>query len=332
MPYGAAMAEHRDEAWELVPDALLMVDRTGVIVDANPQAVRLLDDPDVIGKAVETFVPAAVRGTHAQRRDTFRHDPSQRAMGAGARLAFERPDGTQVPAHIALTPLAGDHVLVAIRDMSETARHERELIDATRRRILAEDHERIARDLHDTIIQSLFALGMNLQAGLPTGDQRQDDRISSAVDTLDDVIRSIRNVIFDVRRSRVDDTSVQSRVVEVIASMIPSLGFEPTITVRGDLADLSDDLIEHLLAVARESLSNVARHANATATAVDVIGTDDTVMIRVIDDGDGLPAEVTRRSGHANLAERAAMVGGHLAVRAGQAGGTVVEWEAPRSA
>ncbi|MEO0493162.1 MAG: histidine kinase [Actinomycetota bacterium] len=325
------MAEHRDDTWELVPDALLTVDGDGIIVDANPQALRLLDDPDMIGKSVETYVPANVRGTHAQRRDTFRTDPSQRAMGAGARLQFERPDGEQVPAHIALTPLAGDHVLVAIRDMSETARFERDLIEATRRRILAEDHERIARDLHDTIIQSLFALGMNLQAGLPTGDERQDERISSAVDSLDDVIRSIRDVIFDVRRSRVDVTSVQSRVVEVVASMIPSLGFEPVITVRGDLSDLSEDLIDHVLAVARESLSNVARHANATATAVDVIGTDDSVLIRVIDDGEGLPDHLDRHSGHANLADRAEMVHGRFDIHLGQQGGTVVEWEAPRA-
>jgi len=322
-------SDHRSGAWDLVPDALLVVDRGGTIIDANDEANHLFASRRLIGRPIEDFVPDEHTEWHPARRAEYHEAPRRRSMGAGVKLSLKRADGVIVPAHIALSPLPGDCVLAAVRDVSESVAAESRLVDATRRRILAEDHERIARDLHDRIIQSLFALGMNLQAGLPSTDPAQDQRVSDAVDTLDDIIRSIRDVIFDVRRNQPDDDSVLSHVVEIAARFIPSLGFEPLIEVRGMVDGLSDDVEEHLLAVVRESLANVARHAEATTASVEVIGDQGRVIARVSDDGKGLPEDVTRQSGHANMAARARIAGGSFRVATRPSGGTVVEWEAP---
>lgn len=322
-------ADHRSGAWDIVPDALLVVDRGGTIIDANDEAIQLFGSHQLVGRSVEEFVPDEHAEWHPARRGEYHETPRRRSMGAGVKLSLKRADGTIVPAHIALSPLPGDCVLAAVRDVSETVAAESRLIDATRRRILAEDHERIARDLHDRIIQSLFALGMNLQAGLPSADPTQDERVSDAVDTLDDIIRSIRDVIFDVRRNQPDDDSLLSHVVEIAAGLIPSLGFEPTIEVRGAVDGLNDEVEEHLLAVVRESLANVARHAQAASATVEVIGDEGRVIVRITDDGTGLPSDITRHSGHANMAARARIAGGSFRVATRPSGGTVVEWEAP---
>lgn len=324
-------ADHRSGAWDLVPDALIVVDPAGTIVDANDEACELFGSRQLIGRAVDTLVPDEHAPHHAARRENYHDSPRRRSMGAGTRLSLKRVDGTIVPAHIALSPLPGDHVLAAVRDVSEMVAAEHRLVDATRRRILAEDHERIARDLHDRIIQSLFALGMNLQAGLPSTDPTSDERISDAVDTLDEVIRAIRDVIFDVRRAQPTDDSLRGRIIDVAAGFISSLGFEPAIELRGSLDDLESEVEEHILAVVRESLANVARHAAASSATVEVVATDDTVSIRISDDGRGLPQTVDRRSGHANLLARARLAGGEFHVATRPEGGTVVEWAAPRA-
>lgn len=324
--------DHRQSAWYVAPDALVVVDRAGHIVDANDEASRLLGTDDLIGASVDAFVPDADAAGHADRRDGFHDKPRRRSMGTGNRLGVKRADGTVVPVHIALSPMSGDLVLAAIRDVTDMVETEDRLVDATRRRILAEDHERIARDLHDRIIQQLFALGMNLQAGLPSGDEAGDERLGRAVDTLDDIIRAIRDVIFDMRRTQPDDDSLRSRVISVAAGFISSLGFEPSIELRGSLDDLPPDVEAHLLAVVRESLANVARHAGASSATVEVVGADDSVSIRVRDDGRGLPDHLTRQSGHANLQARARLAGGSFHVSTRPEGGTLVEWDAPRTA
>ena len=253
-------------------------------------------------------------------------------MGAGARLQARRGDGSVFPVHIALSPLEGGITLAAVRDQSEVLEVEQRMIDATRRRILAEEHERIARDLHDRIIQSLFALGMDLESGLAMPDDDQADRISRAVDTLDDVIRAIRDVIFDVRRTRPDTDSIRGQIVDVATGLIPSLGFEPAIEFNGELDQLDPTLADHVIAVVRESLSNVARHAEATSAIVTLNGADHEVKVRVVDDGLGMPEQPSRRSGHGNLADRARLANGSFRVGTRPEGGTILEWVAPTGA
>ena len=138
--------ELRHDTWNQIADPLIVVDPSGTIVDANDQACAFLRVDELVGSKVDALVPDTVAG-HADLRAGFHADPTRRAMGAGARLSVQRGDGTVTPAHIALSPLPGDLVLAAIRDLSELVVAENRMVEATRRRILAEDHERIAKDL-----------------------------------------------------------------------------------------------------------------------------------------------------------------------------------------
>ena len=310
---------------------MLVVQRDGVICEANEEAARLFGYPDGLdGVVVEDLVPRSQVNGHSRLRKGFHDRPRRRVMGAGARLDARRADGTTFPAHISLAPLDDDRVIAAVRDMSEVVAFEDRLVDATRRRILAEDHERIAKNMHDTIIQELFALGMSLQATVPgISDQAQATRIEQAVGTLDDVIASIRTLIFDIRTDAGAREDLRVKLVEIATSLIPSLGFEPSVSFSGPVDAIPAELHDDLLAVARESLTNVARHAEATAAALEVAVTDERVTLRIIDDGVGMPAEPVRQSGHVNLTDRAKALRGSFAIRAHPDGGTTLEWSVP---
>lgn len=193
-----------------------------------------------------------------------------------------------------------------------------------------EDRDRIARDLHDLVIQRLYATGMSLQ-GMTTrmGDSAESRRISSAVDALDETITEIRSAIFALHsRPAVDHVGLRTRILELVDEAAQALGFAPGLRLAGPVdQDVSDDVGEHLLAVLREALSNAARHARASKVDVTVeAGSDLTLSVR--DDGIGM-ADTSRSSGLANLAERAAQLGGMIQTRSPDSGGTELRWQVP---
>ena len=316
--------------WESVPDGLLLVEATGSIRLANLEAERMFAYGDgMVGLMVDALMPEPFSVGHKALREGFHERPQRRTMGAGQRLEAKRADGSVFPVQISLAPLGADLVIAAVRDVTDLAAAEERQIDSAKRRILAEDHERIAKDMHDTVIQELFALGMSLQAaGATIRDPEQAARVEAGVNTLDDVIRSIRALIFDIRGEKHGD-DLRVRVVEIATSLIPSLGFEPSVSFHGPVERVPTELHDHILAVARESLTNVARHAEASAAAVDVVVRDQIITITVSDDGIGMPENPSRQSGHTNLAERARMTRESFWVAAHPDGGTTVEWRTP---
>lgn len=193
---------------------------------------------------------------------------------------------------------------------------------------LLEDRDRIAKDLHDTVIQRLFATAMGLMAALKLVQRKEVAvRIQRAVDDLDDTIRQIRSSIFALQGPAEEET-LRSRLHALVDLATEQLGFAPSVRLDGLLDTVVDDEIgEHLLAVVREALSNVARHAHATETAVNVTVGDD-VTVRVDDNGAGI-AEGGRRSGLRNLAERAEALNGSCTTEPRPDGGTTLTWRAP---
>ncbi|TDB94814.1 GAF domain-containing sensor histidine kinase [Actinomadura sp. 7K534] len=202
----------------------------------------------------------------------------------------------------------------------------------TERLALLEDRDRIAKDLHDTVIQRLFATAMTLMAAIKITQKREVAvRVQRAVDDLDDTIRQIRSSIFALQ-APADDESLRSRVHALVDAAAGQLGFAPSVRLDGLLDTAVDDATgDHLLAVVREALSNVARHANATETAVVIDVGDEDLTLRVEDDGVGIP-EGGRRSGLRNMAERAGGLGGDFATRDRPGGGTVLVWRVPLKA
>ena len=194
-----------------------------------------------------------------------------------------------------------------------------------------EDRDRIGRDLHDLVIQRLFAIGLTLENASRLAVRPEvESRISTAVDDIDLTIREIRRTIFELGSGRGVLVDLRSELGSVVEEQAVLLGFRPTWTTDGPVDSAVPDAARpHLLAVLREALSNAARHARASA--VDVrLAVGDEVVLTVADDGVGLPDDVTP-SGLRNMADRAAGLGGSCTVTRGQAGGTTVRWSVPAS-
>lgn len=199
---------------------------------------------------------------------------------------------------------------------------------------LVEDRERIARDLHDTVIQRLFATGMSLQGSIRLVHSEPDavmERIGAAVDDLDLTVKHIRTAIFGLEQTRVTAHGLRERILSLAREAAGPLGFEPRVLLDGPLDTGLDDRVgAELVATLREALSNVARHARATQVEVEVILAED-LRLRVIDDGVGPPDELAPRGkGLRNMAERAARLGGEMALRPASYAGTELDWRVPR--
>jgi signal transduction histidine kinase len=190
---------------------------------------------------------------------------------------------------------------------------------------LFEDRERIARDLHDTVIQRLFATGLSLQATVRLID-RPDvvQRLQSLVEDLDVTVRHIRSVIFELQTARLPGNSTREAVVVLCADAARSLGFEPVVDFEGPVDSVLDEpLAENVLAVLQELLSNVARHADATTVRVSLIAAGDELEMSVVDDGRGIAKGVTGGRGMDNLRTRADRIGGDVKWEPAPGGGTL---------
>jgi signal transduction histidine kinase len=193
---------------------------------------------------------------------------------------------------------------------------------------MLEDRNRIARDMHDHVIQRLFATGLSLQAAERLAVHPVvRTRISEAVDSLDVAIKVIRSTIFELHTMATAGTAAQL-LEELVRSFSPSLGYEATLEVDVDLAGLDDALLADLTAVVREGLSNVARHAHSSAAQVLVRRDAARLVVVVADNGRGLDAG-GRRSGLANLQQRAAARSGTFEVELGDPSGTRLTWTVP---
>jgi signal transduction histidine kinase len=189
------------------------------------------------------------------------------------------------------------------------------------------DRERIARDLHDHVIQRLFAVGLSLQGTIPRARTPEVQvRLTDIVDELQGVIGEIRTKIFDLHGGSSGATRLRQRLDEAIAGFSGS-GLRTTARFSGPLSVVDATLADHAEAVLREAVSNAIRHAHANSLIINVRVEDD-LSVEVIDDGCGMPPDVTA-SGLANLRARAAEAGGELAITEAPGGGTHVRWSAP---
>jgi signal transduction histidine kinase len=200
------------------------------------------------------------------------------------------------------------------------------------RMALLEDRERIARDMHDHVIQRLFATGLSLQSASPlTVHPVVRERVLEAVDDLDTAIKDIRHAIFELHRNDAGSSGMSDAVAElhgVAVDFADALGFTPELTVEGRLDSLHGDLRRDVVAVLREGIANAARHAKASSVRARVTVAS-YVTVGVQDDGVGIPEDAPR-SGLANLADRAARWGGTLEVTSETGEGTTLVWRVPR--
>jgi signal transduction histidine kinase len=197
--------------------------------------------------------------------------------------------------------------------------------------VVLEDRERIARDLHDTVIQRLFATGLTLQGAARLAQRPEvSDRIHQAVEDIDVTVKQIRTAIFELETRRAPGRSVRRDVLELATELAPALGFEPTVRFDGPIdSTITPELADQLLPTLREALTNVAKHA--AATRVDVVLTvTDRVALEVADDGRAAPPRATA-TGHGlrNMEHRAKISGGTCSIDHEPDRGTTLRWEVP---
>lgn len=189
------------------------------------------------------------------------------------------------------------------------------------------DRDRIARDLHDHVIQRLFAVGLSLQGTIPrTRDAAVQRRLSDAVDDLQGIIGEIRTTIFDLHGTSSGVTRLRQRLDNAVAQFAGS-GLHTTVQFVGPLSVVEPVLADHAEAVVSEAVSNAVRHSGATELTVQ-IKVEDDLSIEVRDNGRGLP-EVITRSGLTNLQRRAEQAGGTFSIESAPGGGAVLRWSAP---
>ena len=193
----------------------------------------------------------------------------------------------------------------------------------------AADHDRIASDLHDHVIQELFALGMKLQSQASRSDPATAQRVNGYVDTLDRIIVKIRSSIFGLQQPAPSPGGLRARLRDLIDEHGPQLGFTADLQFSGVLEPSPDAVLTNdILAVAREALSNCARHAHASTISISVEARDDgLITLDITDNGRGL-GTATRCSGLANMRHRAERNGGTFQVRNSASGGTQLIWTA----
>ncbi|MBB6121629.1 GAF domain-containing sensor histidine kinase [Nocardiopsis algeriensis] len=207
---------------------------------------------------------------------------------------------------------------------------------ASERLVVLEERDRIAKDLHDVVIQRLFASAMTLMSTMRLfSSPEAEERVRRTIDELDSTIREIRSTIFALQNPPShQDTSLRERILKLAESTAYSLGCHPGVGLDGPIdASVPDEIGEQLLAVLGEALSNVARHARATEVHVSVAveenaGRPATLALTVTDNGVGLPEE-GRRSGLRNMEDRARALDGEFFARRGETCGTVLSWRVP---
>jgi signal transduction histidine kinase len=232
-----------------------------------------------------------------------------------------RRDGRQSYSDEKLDIMAGfaDQATLAWQ-LATTQRHLRELD-------VLSDRDRIARDLHDHVIQRLFAVGLTLQGTIPRAKVPEvRERLVAIVDELQGIIQEIRTAIFDLHGASAGTTGLRQRLDEAVGAFTGS-EMRTTVQYIGPLSVIEAPLADHAEAVVREAVSNAVRHANADTLTI-TVRVEDELAIEVVDDGCGMPAQVTA-SGLINLRRRAYEVGGDFTVGDGPDGGTVLRWTAP---
>ncbi len=292
-----------------------------------------------------TFMGLAFRSEEPVYSSDIAHDPRVTAgpprwsglgpavaapmgTGDGVRgvLLLARTEDGPVFTRDEVAPLLGFAGQAALAMELADRRHDAEEV------ALYEDRDRIARDLHDLAIQRLFATGMTLQSALRFARHPEAaERLSRAVDDLDETIKIIRSTIFGLRAHEDDPASsgLRARTVQRVRDAVPALGFTPVLRMEG-LIDTGTPraVADDVVAALTEALSNVVRHARATSASVFLDARSGGFTLTVTDDGVGLPEDVSG-SGLRNLAERAERRGGTLALDSPPGGGTRIVWHVP---
>jgi PAS domain S-box-containing protein len=303
---------------------ITLVDTDGIVSYQSAAAGTVfgLQPTALIGRQVSTW---AHPDDAAALRDVLGTAAADGVRGHRVECRLRHSDGSYRFAESVVTNLLDEPTVTALVINTRDITDRKLAADQLR---LVEERERIARDLHDVVVQRLFAIGL----GLDTLAERLPDdpstQVRTATDELHQTIRDIRGAILTLHSDE-PDQPLRERLRIVIDRAEFALGFAPTIALDPAIDAAPEELHWHLLATAREGLSNAAKHSGATAVEVTVSVVGKELVVVVSDNGRGLPAE-RNESGLANLRRRAQIAGGSMTAEPGPDGrGLVLTWRAP---
>ena len=231
------------------------------------------------------------------------------------------PEFTEVDEELAVGLAAAAGVAI------ENAR----LLARARELDIAQERERIARDLHDTVIQRLFATGLSLQSAARLSTTPEVvERIQRSIDELDLTVRDVRSSIFELNPPASSSRGLRRQLLSVGDEFFDALGYSPMFRFEGPVDNaIPDALALHVIAVVREGLANIAKHANSPTAEVRVTVAQGEVIVELADSGRGLGERSSGGYGLVNLTTRAGELGGTFEVNDRPGGGTQVRWRAP---
>ena len=325
--------------FEAAPDGIVLVDAEGVIVDANPHALKLFDyeREDLVGEKIEVLVPERVREVHMGERRAYMTQPRARPMGIGLELLGRRRDGSEFPVEISLSPMTtgdGRHIISIIRDVTERKRLQ--AFGAGALKAAEDERQRIARELHDDTAQRLAGLMLLLKvAGQIEDREERGQRLEQIREEIADAAEAVRRIARGLRPPALDEMGL----VAAIDSLVRSLrrGISPDIELvveRAGERRLDPDAELALYRIVQEALANAVRHAGASRIRVSFKAGDESVSAEVDDDGRGLAADRgdgdgVHGMGLVGMRERARHAGGVLEIDSEPGRGTRVRVELP---
>jgi len=324
---------------ESAPDAIVVVDAQGCVVLVNQRAEEMFGFPmsELVGSRVDVLLPDALRSAHKHQRQAYMHHPVTRPMGTALQLFARRRDGSEFPVEISLSPFqsSGETLVISIvRDITERRRLEAEREQLRAIADMEKERQRIAMDLHDGIIQSIYAVGLNLESAKEDVKVRPDDavaQVNRAIDRLNDTIRDLRSYILDLRPPRFGGELLDS-LNALVAEFHANTLIEPALDIAPELPLLSEEQGSAIFHIAQEALNNARKHSRATQLFLQLRPADGTLRLEIADNGSGfdpgadLPEE---HRGMRNMLSRAAAVGGLLRVETALGAGTSVMVEIP---
>lgn len=340
----------------------LIAERACALTEAEQAIVLVPDDADLPNDEVDTLIVSAAVGLRAAEVIGQRVPVDASSSGSVFRsgeplitelLSYPIQAFTDVGQRSAiLMPLRADHEVagvIAVARSADRPPFDNSYLDLVsdfathaaialmlasgrehaRQLTIVAERERIAHDLHDHVIQRLFAAGMNLQGTVArVRSPEVSERLNRTLDDLQAIIEEIRTTIFQLTSPLETDGGFRNRIQQVVADLTGNRDIVTTVRMHGPMTAVGGELAEHAEAVAAEGISNAVRHSGASRLTVEV-DVADMLTLDIIDNGCGIPVDNPRRSGLANMSYRAEQVGGSCEITSPPDGGTRVHWTAP---
>lgn len=327
--------------YESAPDGIVVVGSDGTIVMANAQAEAQFgyERGGLTGQLVEILIPAALHAGHVKHRDAYIHHPMTRPMGTMLHLLGRRRDGSEFPVEISLSPFEVDNetlVVSIVRDITARRRLEAEQEQLRATADMERERLRISMDLHDGILQSIYAVGLQLESAaedVATNPDESVAQINRSIDHLADTIRDIRSYIMDLKPARYAGDlldSLNNLVTEFRANSL----IDTIVEVANDLPPLTEDQETAIFHVAQEALNNARKHSRATQVRLRLRSLDGVTSLEISDNGQGFAVEEPRIGDHqgmSNMLARSVAAQGLFRVESAPGAGTRVRMEIPVS-